>query len=734
MENTPSAALSQARHSMPKDFAQDDPRPAPLRLSPKDKHALDEPDTLPEQLCEPKPQRPGQESKKAGALAFSLSTQSTKSLASIVSKFEILDGTTSLEVRAAAGPEIVDTGTSRSSARGSLIRSNGRQDGQINNIEDSAFGDGRIKHEQPISTSSSSQTSSRRGPFGIPRDSQCFRKQSTAETIVYTFDVFTGERQPVTTHTVTSGSNKSLVAERRQIFESAAGTIDIPGNTKPPPMLVEMQMPLSFLSSQQACRRQNTGAVRSPPQTPSPERQSRFRAWQTVSNGATLRQNDSRAPENRTHEEQPRRGWKEPNPIHPTAWTRSVSKTIGNKLGQIVLSISENLQKKKLSIPKRYKSRREMSALWPRAMDALHSRDSSGCESPELVPEINTYLQEHPVTRTPLLTRKQSRRLSELNAYTIPRPNTDIQSHGRHTTSESLGLTLSPTKVEGKAPQNRVVTLRKLFDRSSKDGGSQGGSQLRRCHTGPRKKTPTITGPNGASWPDNGRAFQARASLEVLPERRSLQMSTDIRVSNETTHSSLKDCINAYESICRPNIETTALAHGKASVRRMHKQTRGVDLETSLLESRFNSLGFKRGREAWRKISASWEKNTSHDDDASNGDESGRKGLAMIRTGVLHARQGSYLSAGHKNESQPLSKTAGGLDDIPLPSEFSSRYISEPPATARTKNLSTRRSMPAIIRKHRNEVPHLDGVHQRRNTALPISTTGPVIGSSWCRA
>ncbi|WQF89101.1 hypothetical protein CDEST_14115 [Colletotrichum destructivum] len=682
MENTLSAVLSQARHSMHKDFAPDDPRPAPLRLSPKNKHALDEPDTLPEQLCEPKPR----------------------------------------QVRAGAGPEIVDTGTSYSSARSSLIRSNGRQDGQNNNIENSAFGDGRIKHEQPISTSSSSQISSRRGPLCMPRDSRFLRKQSTAETIVCTFVIFTGERQPVTTHTVTSGSNKSLVAERRQIFESTTGTIDIPGYTKPPQMLIEMQMPLSFLSSKQ---------------TPSPERQSRPRAWQTASNGATLRQNDSRAPENRTHEEQPRRGWKEPNPIHPTVWTRSVSKTIGNKLGQIVLSISENLQKKKkkkLAIPERYKSRREMSALWPRAMDVLHSRDLSGCESPELVSEINTYLQEQPVTRTPFLTRKQSRRLSELNAYTIPRSNTDIQSHGRHTTSESLGLTLSPTKAEGKDPQNRVMTLRKLFDRSSKDSGSQGGSQLRRRHTGPGKKTPTITGPNGASWPDYGRASQARASLEVLPERRSLQMSTDIRVSNETTHSSLKDCINAYESICRPNIETTALAHGKALIRRMHKQHRGVDLERSLLGSRFNSLGFKRGREARRKISASWYKNKSHDNDASNGDESGCKEHAMIITGVPHARQGSYLSAGQKNETQLLSKTAGGLDDIPLPSEFSSRYISEPPATARTKNLSTRRSMPAIIRKHRNEVPHLDGVHQRRKTALPMGTTGPVIGSSWCQA
>ncbi|TQN73553.1 hypothetical protein CSHISOI_01937 [Colletotrichum shisoi] len=732
MENTPSALLSPARHFMPKDFAPDETRPAPLRLSPKDKHALDGPDILPEQLCQSKPQRPRQASKKAGTLAFSPSTQSTTCLASIVSKFEILDGITSLEVRAAAGPEIVDTRTSHSSARSSLTRSNGGQAGQNNNIENSAFGYGRIKHEQPISTSSSSQISSRRGPSCIPRDSQCLRKQSTAETIVYTFDVFTGERQPVTTHTVTSGSNKSLVAERRQIFESAAGAIDNPGYTKPPPMLVEMQIPLSFLSSQQPCRRQNTAAVRSPPQTPSPERQSTPRAWQTASNGATLLPNDSRAPENRTHEEQTRRGWEEPSPIHPTAWTRSVSKTIGNKLGQIALSISENLQKKRLTIPERYKSRSEMSALWPRAMDALHSRDSSGCESPELVSEINTYLQENSVTRTPLLTRKQSRRLSELDVYTISRSNTDIQSHGRHTTSESLGLTLSPTKAEGKAPQNRVVTLRELFDRSSKDSDSQGGSQLRR-HTGPGKRTPTVTGPNGASWPDYGRASQATASSEVLPERRSLQMSTDIRVSNETTHSSLKECINAYESISRPSIETTALAHGKASVSRMHKQHRGVDLEKSLLGSRFNSLGFKRGREAWRKISASWDRNKSHDNGASNGDESGRKGHAMIRTGVPHARQGSYLSVGQKNESQLLSKPAGGLDDKPLTEEFSSRYISEPPATARTKNLSKRRSMPAIIRKHRNEVPHLDGVHQRRKTALPMSTTGPVSGSSWCQ-
>ncbi|KAH0423762.1 hypothetical protein CcaCcLH18_11963 [Colletotrichum camelliae] len=167
-----------------------------------------------------------------------------------------------------------------------------------------------------------------------------------------------------------------------------------------------------------------------------------------------------------------------------------------------------------------------------------------------------------------------------------------------------------------KTVQSRVTDLRKLFDMTAKeDDGPQ--LHLRRCHTGPQRNHCIDRSHAPIHSFDYDREFRLGfmiASSDPPPYLREYQSA---RASKDSTRSSLRDHMSAFESLSRSRFEISKPKLGTPSEFHLtpaRGDEREEGSETSPVGRRFESLGFKRGREVWRKLSSSWDKRKSAND------------------------------------------------------------------------------------------------------------------------
>ncbi|KAG7055488.1 pheromone receptor [Colletotrichum scovillei] len=698
--NTQLVGPCTARLSPPKDFVRGDMKPAPLRLSPKSKET--------DEASGVSPQQPGASFiENATPTDESTTTEQANDklprhpiqlkappLAAIVSKFEILDIMTDLETQAAASRGASSVEVPGSSAKNRAVSKEIGFSVKSGLAEGPPPGPGYEEVVELQSTSNPNQISPRRSLSCEPQNSPQTGMRPAVEQTTYIFDPFTGERRPNKAERSANGRQRSLVAERRQLFEDPMGGVR---TSLPPPTF------------------SNYGIT---PQTQTPcYTIPRTKTW-------NLRPNDTEAPQDTP------RGRAEP-PLDPRlvkagdqtktavegSWTRSISKSLGYSVGQRTRPTREKTQTEQITVSREHRRRGKLFGLWPRAMDALHSREASTSN-----PEQGIAKAPDPPTDQVALEISQSVSRDSTRS-SVPQSQyyeSQEKLHPEHATSMT-GLLESSGNAAIVTAQSKVASLRTLFDETANDTGPESGSRLRHSHTRPANRWSANGNSQTAFQPGHAPHLQSEVSTNGAI-RRSFQSSAGARIYKGSTSSSssLKDRINTLEAICRMDAETrpstnkTILAP-RSKIAGPERETDGLETHS---ENRFESLGFKRGREVWRKISASWEKGRLEE---GKRDENDRTQRDVTKSPEPPTWQGSYLTIARLDDKQLANCS---------PEKPETRHPAAS-ASASSKDRPSRKSTSAIPRECLSTGRSLDGCSAEQKGALPLSTTGPVVTSTW---
>ncbi|KAK1688687.1 hypothetical protein BDP55DRAFT_25808 [Colletotrichum godetiae] len=711
MESHLPLSPTQARYSPSRDFVRDDMKPAPLRLSPKTKETDEIPDV---------PLQPGASSIKnathtdgstpteraTGQLSNHPTELKNPPLAAILSKFEILDVMTDLETQATTGHGPSNIEVPRSPANNSTVR---KDLGVCVNSGLAKEPPPRLVHDDVVerqSTPSLSKTSLHNISL---RGSQIYSEtgiQAAVEPTTYVFDPFTGERRPNKAGRSADGRQKSLVAERRQMFEAPMGKYVPRSDVGLPGMLIMCVGGVSAMPGQSVSLPlppfSNNNFL---PQTTTP--------YCTLPHTNTWkkRPNDIEAPQSSSRAEpllDPRsvNDGDQTKAAGRNTWTRSISKSLGYSASQRVITGI-----------RRQRGRGKLFGLWPRAMDVLHSREASTSESGYeslKAPDRSTSQVAPDISNS---VSKKSARSS--NLQTEYYKSQEEPQSGHATSMTALSEPSSNAAIM--TAQNKVASLRRLFDKSANDAGQKSGSQLRRSDTGPTDKVSPHS--NSLTVFQSGHEQQLQCELSMDGAiRRSFQAAADANAPKGSTSSSLKDRINTLETICQIDAETTSSTNKSISASRstIPRIERVADGSRSHVENRLESLGFNRGREAWRKISASWEKGRSEEGKRNGTDHTKQ---ILDKSQEQRTWQGSYLTTVRPDDTQladcsPDEPNTGG----PPASTSAPTRVSPFPA---------RKSTSAIPRECLSTGTNLDGCPEEPKRALPLSTTGPVGTSNW---
>ncbi|KAK1715083.1 uncharacterized protein BDZ83DRAFT_655877 [Colletotrichum acutatum] len=193
-------------------------------------------------------------------------------LAAIVSKFEMLDVMTDLETQATANHNASNVEVPHSPANNSVVRKELGFSVKSGLAKEPPPGLGCEEVVETQSTPSPSQISHRRSSTCQPQNSQQTGMRPVVEQTTYVFDPFTGERQPYKAGRPGDGRQRSLVAERRQLFEA-------------PMSGVRTSLPLPTFSNNGITPRTSTPSYTLP----------RTKAWKMRSNDIEALQDSSRA-------------------------------------------------------------------------------------------------------------------------------------------------------------------------------------------------------------------------------------------------------------------------------------------------------------------------------------------------------------------------------------------------------------------------------------------------------
>ncbi|KAK1526262.1 uncharacterized protein CCOS01_08680 [Colletotrichum costaricense] len=635
-------------------------KPAPLRLSPKSKETDEASGVL--------QQQPGASFIENATSTDEFTTTEqfndklprhptqpkTPPLAAVVSKFEILDIMTDLETQATASHGASSVEVPRSPAENRAVRKEIGFSVKSGPAKESPPGPGYEEVVELQSIPSPSQISPRRSPSCEPQNSLQTGIRAAVEQTTYTFDPFTGERRPNKAGRSADGRQRSLVAERRQLFEAPMGKYDTLSNAGLHGMLmvcvggVRTNLPLPTFSNYGITPQTQTPCCTLP----------RTKTWK-------LRSNDIEAPEDSPQ------GRAEP-PLDPRlvnagdqtktavegSWTRSISKSLGYSFGQRSRPTREKTQTEQITVFRGHRDRGKLFGLWPRAMDALHSRDASTSNLEHGIaqaPDRPTDQVDLEISQS--ISRDSTRSSVPQSEYYESKEKLQTE----HATSMT-GLLESSGNAAIVTAQSKVASLRTLFDESANDTGPNSGSRLRRSHTGPANRWSANGNSQMAFQPGHGQQLQYEASTNG-PER---------EADGLKTHS----------------------------------------------ENRFESLGFKRGREVWRKISASWEKGRLEKGKRDENDHSKRN---VTKSPEPPTWQGSYLTIARSDDKQLANCS---------PEKPKTRHPAAS-ASASSRDRPSRKSTSAIPRECLSTGHSLDGCLSEQKRVLPLSTTGPVVTSTW---
>ncbi|KAI3529980.1 hypothetical protein CSPX01_15128 [Colletotrichum filicis] len=698
MESHLPGSPTQARCSSPKDFVRGDMKPAPLRLSPKSKETDEASGVL--------QQQPGASFIENATSTDEFTTTEqfndklprhptqlkTPPLAAVVSKFEILDIMTDLETQATASHGASSVEVPRSPAENRAVRKEIGFSVKSGPAKESPPGPGYEEVVELQSIPSPSQISPRRSPSCEPQNSLQTGIRAAVEQTTYTFDPFTGERRPNKAGRSADGRQRSLVAERRQLFEAPMGG-------------VRTNLPLPTFSNYGITPQTQTPCCTLP----------RTKTWK-------LRSNDIEAPEDSPQ------GRAEP-PLDPSlvdagdqtktavegSWTRSISKSLGYSFGQRSRPTREKTQTEQITVFRGHRDRGKLFGLWPRAMDALHSRDAS-------TSNLEHGIAQAPDRPTDQVDLEISQSISRDSTRSSVPQSEYYESKEKLQTERATsmtGLLESSGNAAIVTAQSKVASLRTLFDESANDTGPNSGSRLRRSHTGPANRWSANGNSQMAFQPGHGQQLQYEASTNGAI-RCSFQSTVGARISKGSTSSSLKDRINTLEAICRMDAETRPSANKTILVptSRIAGPEREADGLKTHSENRFESLGFKRGREVWRKISASWEKGRLEKGKRDENDHSKRN---VTKSPEPPTWQGSYLTIARSDDKQLANCS---------PEKPKTRHPAAS-ASASSRDRPSRKSTSAIPRECLSTGHSLDGCLSEQKRVLPLSTTGPVVTSTW---
>ncbi|KAK1542912.1 hypothetical protein CPAR01_03545 [Colletotrichum paranaense] len=602
-------------------------KPAPLRLSPKSKETDEAPgvsqqqpgasfienatptdeSTTTEQFNDKLPRHPTQ--------------LKTPLLAAIVSKFEILDIMTDLETQTTASHGASSVEVPRSPAENRAVRKEIGFSVKSAPAKNPPPGPGYEEVGKLQSIPSPSQISPRRSSSCEPHNSLQTGIRAAAEQTTYTFDPFTGERRPNKAGRSADGRQRSLVAERRQLFEAPIGG-------------VRTNLPLPTFGNYGITPQTQTPCCTLP----------RTKTWK-------LRSNDIEAPEDSPQEDTETEG--SSSGFGPEPWMPSIHGMLRPQTWSMELPKHQTGQRIRSSVPQ-----------------------SEYYESKE---KLQT---EHATSMTGLL--------------------------------ESSGNAAIVTA------QSKVASLRTLFDESANDTGPKSGSRLRRSHTGSANRWTANGNSQMAFQPGHGQQLQYEVSTNGAI-RCSFQSTVGARISKgSTSSSSLKDRINTLEAICRMDAETRPSTNKTILVptSRIAGPEREADNLKTHSENRFESLGFKRGREVWRKISASWEKGRLEEGKRDEIDHTKRN---VTKSPEPPTWQGSYLTIARSDDKQLANYS---------PEKPKTRHPAAS-ASASSRDRPSRKSTSAIPRECLSTGHSLDGCLSEQKRALPLSTTGPVVTSTW---
>lgn len=556
MESQLPGSPTQARLSPPKDFVRGDMKPAPLRLSPKSKET--------DEASGVSPQQPGASFiENATPTDESTTTEQANDKlprhpiqlknppwAAIVSKFEILDIMTDLETQAAASRGASSVEVPGSSAKNRAVSKETGFSVKSGLAEGPPPGPGYEEVVELQSTSNPNQISPRRSLSCEPQNSPQTGMRPAVEQTTYIFDPFTGERRPNKAERSANGRQRSLVAERRQLFEAPMGKYDTLSNAGLLGMLmvcvggVRTSLPLPTFS--------NYGIT---PQTQTPcYTIPRTKTW-------NLRPNDTEAPQDtpRDRAEPPLdsrlvKAGDQTTTAVEGSWTRSISKSLGYSVGQRTRPTREKTQTEQITVSREHRGRGKLFGLWPRAMDALHSREAS-TSNPEQgiakAPDRPTDQGALEISQS--VSRDSARSLVPQSQYY----ESQEKLHSEHATSMT-GLLESSGNAAIVTAQSKVASLRTLFDETANDTGPESGSRLRHSHTRPANRWSANGNSQTAFQPGHAPHLQSEVSTNGAI-RRSFQSSAGARISKGSTSSSsssLKDRINTLEAICRMDAET----------------------------------------------------------------------------------------------------------------------------------------------------------------------------------
>ncbi|KXH31329.1 hypothetical protein CSIM01_13487 [Colletotrichum simmondsii] len=692
-------------------------KPAPLRPSPKSKE-IDEASGV-------SPQQPGASFiDNATPTDESTTTEQANDklprhpiqlkippLAAIVSKFEILDIMTDLETQAAASRGASSVEVPRSSAKNRAVSKEIGFSVKPGLAEGPPPGPGYEELVELRSTSNPNQISPRRSLSCEPQNSPQTGMRPAIEQTTYDFDPFTGEQRPNKAERSANGRQRSLVAERRQLFEAPMGKYDTPSNAGLLGMLmvcvggVRTSLPLPTFS--------NYGIT---PQTQTP--------CYTIPRTKTcnLKSNDTEAPQDRPRDRA------EP-PLGPRlvkagdqtktavegSWTRSISKSLGYSVGQRTRPTREKTQMEQINVSRERRGRGKLFGLWPRAMDALHSREASTSNPEQGIAKA----PDRPTDQVALeISQSVSRDSTRSSVPQSQYYESQEKLHSEHATSMT-GLLESSGNAAIVTVQSKVASLRTLFDETANDTGPASGSRLRHSHTRPANRWSANGNSQTAFQPGHAPHLQYEASTDGAI-RRSFQSSAGARISKGSASSSLKDRINTLEAICRMDAETrpstnkTILAP-RSKIAGPERETDGLKTHS---ENRLESLGFKRGREVWRKISASWEKGRLEEGKRDENDHTKRNVTKSLEPPTW---QGSYLTIARLDDKQLANCS---------PEKPETRHQAAS-ASASSRDRPSRKSTSAIPRECLSTGRSLDGCPAEPKGVLPLSTIGPVVSSTW---
>ncbi|KAK7435441.1 hypothetical protein Landi51_13029 [Colletotrichum acutatum] len=614
-------------------------------------------------------------------------------LAAIVSKFEMLDVMTDLETQATANHNASNVEVPHSPANNSVVRKELGFSVKSGLAKEPPPGLGCEEVVETQSTPSPSQISHRRSSTCQPQNSQQTGMRPVVEQTTYVFDPFTGERQPYKAGRPGDGRQRSLVAERRQLFEA-------------PMSGVRTSLPLPTFSNNGITPRTSTPSYTLP----------RTKAWKMRSNDIEALQDSSRGRAEPLLDLRPVNAGDQTEAAVGGSWTRSISKSLGYSVGQRSHPNREKTQRENISVSRGQRGRGKLFGLWPRAMDALHSRDASISNSEQVITKSPDWPTDQVALEMTQSVCRDSTRSS------VPQSES-CESQKKLRSGPTTSTTALPDSSGDAAivtAQSKVASLRTLFDKSANYTGPKSGSRLRRSYTGPTNRSSA----NSNSQTGFQYGHEQQSQYEISTDRairRSIQSTTGAHISKgSTSSSSLKDRINTLEAICRMDAEMRPSTNKTISTQRSNATgpKRETDGYKSHLENRFESLGFKRGREVWRKISASWEKGRLEEGKKDGNDHTKQN---VAKSSEPPTWQESYLITARSDDKQLANCS---------PEKPEARSLAAS-ASASMRDSSLRKSTSAIPRECLITGISLDGCPAEQKGALPLSTTDPVTTSYW---